>query len=154
MNIPAAIVHLYPDADPMRDFSVRDNGPEPIMRKGVDGRVRYEIKSPEEGKEPIENVHFRYGIDYNLLTEGEDYDIVERGPYIAVWNLEVPQPTEAELRAAWEAYQEAEANKLPELTEVEKLQKENVLLKAQNTVLSERADFIEDIIAEMALKIY
>ncbi|WP_082726764.1 XkdW family protein [Paenibacillus riograndensis] len=156
MNIAQAILYLYPNADPMRDFMVQDNGPEPALHPGAEekSRVRYEIKPPEEGEKPVEGVHYRYGIDYNLLTEGEDYDIVERGPYIAVWNLDKPQPTEAELQAAWEAYQEAEANKPPELTELEQLQKENLLLKSQNNALSERADFIEDIIAEMAMRVY
>ncbi|AIQ71166.1 XkdW family protein [Paenibacillus graminis] len=156
MNIALAIMHLHPQAESTRDFIVQDNGPEPVLRPGAEekGRVRYEIKPPEDGENPVEGVHYRYGIDYNLLTEGEDYDIVERGPYIAVWNLDKPKPTEAELQAAWEAYQEAEANKPPELTEVEQLQKENVRLKAQNNALSERADFIEDIIAEMATRVY
>ncbi|WP_238656227.1 XkdW family protein [Paenibacillus piscarius] len=156
MNIPAAIMYLYPDADPMQDFIVQDNGPEPVLHPGAaeKGRVRYEIKPPEDGEEPQEGVHYRYGIDYNLLTEGEDYDLVEKGPYIAVWKLDAPQPTEAELQAAWEAYQEAEANKPPVLTELEQLQQENLLLKAQNNALSERADFIEDLIAEMATQVY
>lgn len=156
MNISIAIKHLHPNADPFRDFSIQDNGPEPVLRKGIEekGRIRYEVKSPEFGEEPVEGIHYRYGIDYNLLVEGEDYDLVERGPFIAVWNLPEPQPTEAELQAAWEAYQEAEANKPVELTEIEQLQQENLLLKAQNNALSERADFIEDIIAEMAMQVY
>lgn len=37
---------------------------------------------------------------------------------------------------------------------VKQLEQENTLLKAQNTALSERADFIEDVIAEMATKVY
>lgn len=124
MHLPSAIMHLFPDANPLLDFEVRDDGPAPILREGVEekGRVRYEIKQPEEGEEPVEGVHFRYGIDYNLLTEGQDYDIVDKGPYISVWNLEAQQPTEAELQAAWEAYQQAEANKPPKLTDVEQLQ--------------------------------
>ncbi|CQR58406.1 XkdW family protein [Paenibacillus riograndensis] len=156
MILSLAIEQLFPTAEPNKDFEVWDNGPEPILRPGAEekGRVRYEIKPPKEGEKPAEDVHYRYGIDYNLLTEGEDYDIVERGPYIAVWNLDKPQPTEAELQAAWEAYQEAEANKPPELTGLEQLQKENLLLKSQNNALSERADFIEDIIAEMAMRVY
>lgn len=156
MNISLAIIYLCPNADPMRDFIVQDNGPEPVLRQGAEekGRVRYEIKSPDFSEEPVENIHYRYGINYNLLVEGEDYDLVERGPFIAVWNLDAPQPTEAELQAAWEAYQEAEANKPVELTEIEQLQQENLLLKAQNNALSERADFIEDIIAEMAMQVY
>jgi hypothetical protein len=28
------------------------------------------------------------------------------GPYIAVWNLDEPQPTEEELQSAWEEYQQ------------------------------------------------
>ncbi|RPK29880.1 hypothetical protein [Paenibacillus xylanexedens] len=38
--------------------------------------------------------------------------------------------------------------------QVEALEQENVLLKAQNTALSERADFVEDVIAEMATQVY
>ncbi|OMF88959.1 XkdW family protein [Paenibacillus sp. FSL R7-0337] len=156
MNLAIAIKQLQPNANPLHDFIVQDNGPEPVLRPGAEakGRVRYEIKPPEIGEQPVEDIHYRYGIDYNLLTEGEDYDLVERGPYIAVWKLDVPQPTEAELQAAWVAYQEAEANKPPVLTEVEQLQQENMVLRAQNQVLSERADFIEDIIAEMATRVY
>jgi hypothetical protein len=123
---------------------VQDNGPEPMLREGAEekGRVRYEIKPPEEGEEPVEGVHYRYGIDYNLLTEGEDYDLVERGPYIAYWGLDEPEPTEAELQAAWEAYQEAEANTPPELTEMDRIGAELVLreletldLRSQNEAL-------------------
>ncbi|WP_340025962.1 XkdW family protein [Paenibacillus sp. FSL K6-1096] len=156
MNLSLAIKHLHPTATPLHDFIVQDNGPEPVLRPGAEtkGRVRYEIKPPDNGEEPVEGVHYRYGIDYNRLTEGEDYDLVERGPYIAVWKLDATQPTEAELQAAWEAYQKAEANKPPVLTELEQLQQENLLLKAQNNALSERADFIEDLIAEMATQVY
>ncbi|BFH65054.1 hypothetical protein [Paenibacillus azoreducens] len=43
----------------------------------------------------------------------------------------------------------------PPLTEqIKKLQEENNLMKAQNTALSDRSDFIEDVIAEMAQKVY
>lgn len=38
--------------------------------------------------------------------------------------------------------------------QVEDLVQENVLLKAQNSALSERADFVEDVIAEMATQVY
>lgn len=77
-----------------------------------------------------------------------------KGQYIAAWNLKAPEPTDAELKAAWAALQASEATKVPELTDVEKLQQENVLLKAQNAALTERADFIEDVIAEMAMALY
>ncbi|QVY60921.1 hypothetical protein [Cytobacillus gottheilii] len=42
---------------------------------------------------------------------------------------------------------------VPEI-EFNKLKDENTLLKAQNSSLSERADFIEDVIAEMAMNVY
>lgn len=48
----------------------------------------------------------------------------------------------------------AERTKPGELSEIEMLKKENMLLKAQNNAITERADFIEDIIAEMAMQIY
>ncbi|NUU61281.1 XkdW family protein [Paenibacillus agri] len=144
MNIAVAIKHLYPYADPLRDFIVLDNGPELVLRPGAEekGRVRYEIKPPQNGEESVEGVHYRYGIDYNRLTEGEDYDIVERGPYIAAWNLDAPQPTEQELQAAWETYQEAEANKPPQLTE-------NEQLRAENASLHGRLGDVEVIMAEL-----
>ncbi|ASA24307.1 XkdW family protein [Paenibacillus donghaensis] len=142
MNIALSIMYLYPQAESMWDFIVQDNGPEPVLREGAEGkgRVRYEIKPPTEGGEPVEGVHYRYGIDYNLLTEGEDYDLVERGPYIAAWNLDVPQPTEEELQAAWEAYQEEEANKPPQLTEIEQVREQ--LAQAQ-TALAEHSDRLQ-----------
>lgn len=37
---------------------------------------------------------------------------------------------------------------------IAELEEENKLLKAQNTALSDRADFIEDVIAEMAMQVY
>ncbi|WP_310830372.1 XkdW family protein [Paenibacillus pedocola] len=128
MNIALAIMYLYPDANPMRDFTVQDNGPEPVLFPGAEekGLVRYEIKQPEDGEEPTENLHYRFGIDYNLLTKDEDYYLVERGPFIAYWGLEEPQPTDAELVAAWEAYHEAEANKPPKRTEIEQVREELV----------------------------
>ncbi len=144
MNKAQAIMYLHPSANPLLDFVVQDNGAEPVLHEGAEekGRVRYEIKPPGEGEEPVEGIHYRYGIDYNRLVEGKDYDIIERGPYIAAWNLDVPQPTEVELEAAWEAYLEAEANKPPELSEVEQL-------RAENKALQDRLQDVEVIVAEL-----
>ncbi|MBY9079056.1 hypothetical protein KIH86_21820 [Paenibacillus sp. HN-1] len=133
MHIPSAILHLYPSAEPLRDFIVQDDGPTPVLRPGAEekGRVRYEIKPPEAGEEPVEGVNFRFGIDYNRLVEGEDYDLIDKGPYIAVWNIDAPKPTEAELQAAWEAYQQEEADKPAEnLDELERLRQDLADTKA------------------------
>jgi hypothetical protein len=155
MNIALAIMYLYPSADPMRDFTVQDNGPEPALREGAEekGKIRYEIKPPEEDEQPVEGVHYRCGIDYNLLVEGEDYDLVERGQYIAVWNLDEPQPTEAELQAAWEVYQEAEANKPPELTEVEQLRADNATYLLELAETQARQDQFEKDQADLLLNL-
>lgn len=146
MNISFAIKFLFSEAEENKDFEVWDNGLEPILRQGAEykGRVLYEIKPPEEGEEPVEGVHYRYGIDYNLLTEGEDYDLVERGPYIAVWNLDEPQPIKAELQAAWEDYQEAEASKPPELTESEQVRGELVQTRIALTDTYEQLQSAQD----------
>lgn len=143
MNISQAIMYLYPTADPMRDFIVQDNGAEPVLREGIDGLTTYEIRPLEGGETKyIEGVHYHHAVDFNQLVEGEHYDIIERGPYIAAWNLDAPQPTEAELEAAWEAYLEAEANKPPELSEVEQL-------RTENTALQNRLQDVEVIMAEL-----
>jgi hypothetical protein len=81
-------------------------------------------------------------VDFNRLVEGIDYDIIERGPYIAAWNLDVPQPKEEELEVAWQAYLEAEAKKPPELSEVEQI-------RAENTALQDRLQDVEVIMAEL-----
>lgn len=40
------------------------------------------------------------------------------------------------------------------LQENEQLKHENELLKAQNKAMSERADFVEDVVAELAIQVY
>ncbi|MFE0394763.1 hypothetical protein ACFW4G_03685 [Paenibacillus lactis] len=42
----------------------------------------------------------------------------------------------------------------PLTQEIEELKQENTLLKAQNSALTERTEFIEDVIAEMAQQVY
>lgn len=147
MNISLAITHLFRSAVPIRDFIVMDDGPTPVLREGAEekGRVRYEIKAPEEGEERVEGVHYGYYIDYNLLTLGVDYDLTEKGPYIAAWNLAAPQPTEAELLAAWEAYKSEEAAKVPKETDAEKLAR----LESENADLLSRLGDVELALADV-----
>ncbi|ASA20953.1 hypothetical protein [Paenibacillus donghaensis] len=82
--------------------------------------------------------HFNLDLWYNGViprwyVEGDD--MVER--------------TDVELATMWEQYQTAHP---PQLTEVQQLQKENELLKAQLAAQSERSDFIEDVLQEMIIK--
>jgi hypothetical protein len=144
MNKALAIMYLYPQADPSRDFMIQNDGPEPRYLK--DPAMKQYLRESAAEKKPSEWIE---GIDFVLLpqpldelVEGTDYVLEERGPYIAAWNLDAPQPTEAELEAAWEAYLEAEANKPPELSEVEQL-------RAENTALQDRLQDVEVIMAEL-----
>lgn len=50
MNIALAIKYLYPEADPMRDFMVQDNGPEPALRKGAEEKDEYGMRSSRQKK--------------------------------------------------------------------------------------------------------
>lgn len=68
---------------------------------------------------------------YPNLTNGEDYFVLNKGegPYIASWNADMSQPTEAELQTAWEQLQ---ANPPVEpLSPIDELRLENKLLKQQ-----------------------
>lgn len=48
MNIALAIMYLYPTANPTRDFTVQDNGPEPVLRKGAEEKVVSATKSDRQ----------------------------------------------------------------------------------------------------------
>lgn len=144
MNKVLAIMYLYPQADPSRDFMIQNNGLEARYLK--DPPMKQYLRDSAAEKEPSKWVE---DIDYVLLpqpldelVEGIDYVLEEKGPYIAAWNLDAPQPTEAELEAAWEAYLVAEANKPPELSEVEQL-------RTENTALQNRLQDVEVIMAEL-----
>ncbi|MEK3967135.1 MULTISPECIES: XkdW family protein [Paenibacillus] len=144
MDLMKNLLFLFPDSQLGVDFTLRDDGPivnylkEPLLTK--------HIQTPGETTEEadwIEGVHYILRPAHLAeLEEGVDYEIEERGPYIAAWNLDVPQPTEEELEAAWEAYLEAEANKPPELSEFEQL-------RAENTTLQDRLQDVEVIMAEL-----
>jgi hypothetical protein len=113
MNISKAILHMYPDADPMDDFVVRYDGPYTQMLNGQPRPTKKEYLKPTEELPPeAEQVE---GIDYQLilipwdeLTEGVDYEMIDTKPYIEKWNVKdatgsiVPQPTDLEIQAAWD----------------------------------------------------
>lgn len=84
--------------------------------------------------------------DFRVKREFVNDEFVES---IYMWNLPEPQPTEEELQKAWNAIKD-----LPEepqsLSEAERI----LQLEAENKLLTERAEFIEDLIAEMAMRIY
>ena len=80
-----------------------------------------------------------------LMTEGGAYR------YKLV-NSKVIECTQEEIQEQEAANQPEPTPSIPE--EVEALKNENFLLKAQIQAMSDRNDFIEDCIAEMAMQVY
>ncbi|MBB6633571.1 XkdW family protein [Cohnella thailandensis] len=131
MNLALAIMYLYPQANPLYDFIAKDDGP--MFHLIVDEHPTKQVLLPDaEGADPedwIEGVHFEYRKkNPSEMTEGVEFEWLPSVPYIATWNVkdangnDVPQPTEQELQAAWEAYQALPIPKTPEELEEERLQ--------------------------------
>ncbi|MNO09603.1 hypothetical protein D3C81_2328810 [compost metagenome] len=59
-----------------------------------------------------------------------------------------------ELAAVWQQYQEAKPPQPSAEEKFARLGLENTLLKAQISTQAVRSDFIEDVIAELALQVY
>lgn len=70
---------------------------------------------------------------YRVNTETKELEFSYRDPN----EPEIEQPYQAPLSE-----------------QVEDLKQENMILKAQNKAISERADFIEEVVAEMAMQVY
>ncbi|QCT03802.1 hypothetical protein E6C60_3091 [Paenibacillus algicola] len=87
-----------------------------------------------------------------IKLEPEDYEqdfregVLGRvNPETGTLEFAYPDPDEPETPPVYQP---------PLSDQVNELKQENALLKAQNAALSERADFIEDVIAEMANQVY
>lgn len=76
----------------------------------------------------------------------------ERGVYLYKLDNGIPRECTPEEIAEQEANLPEMRPSIPE--EVETLKNENTLLKAQIQAMSDRNDFIEDCIAEMAMQVY
>jgi len=154
MDISQCIQHIFPQAIPFVNYILQDDGPTPVLRDGNEGVTRYEIRLLEDGEtEEVEGIHYRLVVDFNRLEEGVDYDIVECGPYIATWNLPVPQPTEAELLAAWEELQSLPPVPDPITPEqrITQLEAENAGLALELTQTQIRLDQSEQAQADLLL---
>lgn len=83
----AAIIHFkYPYTQPGKDYVLRNDGPIPVLREGVNAKKRYDIKPLQEGEtDLLEGVHYRFVDYFGDLEEGRDFDFVDRGPYIDGW---------------------------------------------------------------------
>lgn len=89
-------------------------------------------------------------------------DLDGKGAYISIWNIDSPQPTHEEMEAVWsQIVAEDEQRQTESKTETELLQqriaeleKQNKLLEAQKDAIADRADFHEELIAEIAMMVY
>ena len=107
--------------------------------------------------EPGENGEIRETISSYELAEGE-YLLEVNPPSNLVkphWNGEVwEEAATAEEIEAWKQENPTEEMGSPSPSPLEALQAENSLLRAQITAASNRQDFLEDCIAEMAVQVY
>lgn len=136
MNKPLAIKHLYPNADPLNDFSVQYDGKFPQMLNGAP-RPTYKDTIEGSGYEELAEEDWIEGAHYTLelvpwedLILGTDYEMIDTEPYISKWAVKdatgkvVSQPRETELQAAWDEMtspstklKEAKHNKIIELNQ-------------------------------------
>lgn len=96
----------------------------------------------ERNRDTFDVIELEYGQYAQDFAESNGYRV----------NLETrqlefsyPDPNQPEVEQPHQA---------PLSEQVQQLQQENTILKAQNNALSERADFIEDVVAEMAAQVY
>jgi len=95
-----------------------------------------------------------YDPDAIEMTTFEPGQYAEEFATASSWRF---NPDTGEIEFAYPDPNEPEAPPVfrkPLTEEIEELRQENILLKAQNSALTERTEFIEDVIAEMAQQVY
>ncbi|WP_342505859.1 hypothetical protein [Sporosarcina sp. FSL K6-2383] len=113
-----------------------------VRKKTIDEHVSTYSALSERNRDSFDAIELEYGEyrqDFAEMT-GVKVD-VDTGTLL----FSYPDPNEPETEPEFRP---------PLSIEVDELKQENMLLKAQNNALSERADFIEDVIAEMAVQVY
>ena len=91
----------------------------------------------------LELEYGQYAVDFDdVLAKKGDYRVNPETNELEFW---YPDPNDPEQPPVFQR---------PLSEEVEELKQENILLKAQNSALTERTEFIEDVIAEMAIQVY
>lgn len=109
-----------------------------------------EIKKRPNGSHLNQTYHGDLFEGWALIPDDMELPNFPFGEVIAEEDKETGMMTVTE----WIPGELPETPKIPQDTTIPDLQKENTLLKAQVKAMSERSDFIEDCIAEMASKVY
>lgn len=99
-------------------------------------------KLTDRNRETFDYIELEYGQYAQDFAESNGYRV---NPETKDLEFSYPDSNEPE---APPVYQD------PLSEQVEELKQKNILLEAQNNALSERADFIEDVVAEMAIQVY
>ena len=101
----------------------------------------YKVLS-ERNRNTFDYTELEYGQYAQDFAESNGFRV---NPETKELEFSYPDPNEPEVE---QPYQE------PLSEQIEKIKEENKLLKAQNNATSERADFIEDVLAEIAMQVY
>nr|DAM99675.1 MAG TPA: hypothetical protein [Caudoviricetes sp.] len=109
-----------------------------------------EIKKRPNGSHLNQTCHGELFEGWALIPDDMELPNFPFGEVIAEEDKETGMMTVTE----WIPGELPETPEIPKDTTIPDLQKENILLKAQIQAMSERSDFIEDCIAEMATKVY
>ena len=96
----------------------------------------------ERNRDTFDYIELPYGAYAQDFAESNGYRV---NPETKTLEFSYPDPNEPEAPPIYE---------VPLSSKIASLEQENQLLKAQNNALSERADFIEDVVAEMATQVY
>lgn len=108
------------------------------------------IKANLNGSHDNQTYHGELFNGWAVIPDDMELPNFPFGEVIAEEDKETGMMTVAE----WIPGELPEVPEIPKDTTIPDLKKENTLLKAQVKAMSERSDFIEDCIAEMATKVY
>lgn len=113
-----------------------------VIPTTVDEDIQAYKALSERNRETFDVIELEYGQYAQDFTECTGYQV---NPETKELEFSYPDPNDPE---------EPQPYQPPLSEEVNELKQENQLLKAKNQVLVERTDFLEDLIAEMAMLVY
>lgn len=141
MKVP---LRIYYDIDTGHPIQTTGNFEDRWLTEYVsvdDQILKYTILT-ERVRDSFDVLELPYGSYSQDFAECNGYRV---NPETKELEFSYPDPNEPEEPPVYEA---------PLSEKVASLEQENQLLKAQNNALSERANFIEDVVAEMATQVY
>jgi hypothetical protein len=113
-----------------------------VIATTIEHDIASYISLSERNRESFDVLQLVYGQFAQDFAECNGYRI---NPETKEMEFSYPDPNAPETPQPYRS---------PLTDEVEELKKENTILKAQNKALTERTDFHEDLIAEMAMIVY